>query len=35
MYVWANKERYEGQWANDKMNGKGVFSFANGAKVEA
>jgi len=25
--VYKNGEIYEGEWANDKRNGKGVFTF--------
>ena len=28
--TWANGNRYEGNWASDKMSGYGTYTFASG-----
>ena len=32
--VWSNGNQYEGEWKNDKPNGEGVFTYANGEGVK-
>ena len=34
MYTWANGNTYEGDYKDDRRNGRGVFTFANGDKYE-
>ena len=34
MYTYANSDRYEGEWLNEKRHGKGTFYAANGDKVK-
>ena len=31
-YIWANGDKYDGEWKNDKRNGYGTFTWANGYK---
>ena len=33
-YIWQNGESYVGEWKNDSMNGKGIFTRADGSKFE-
>jgi len=34
IYVWSNGERYEGNWQNNKRNGKGLNYYITGAKYD-
>jgi hypothetical protein len=34
MYRWRTKDEYEGPWVFDKMNGKGIFTWADGRREE-
>ena len=31
-YAWDNGDKYEGEWKDDKMHGKGTIIFANGGE---
>jgi hypothetical protein len=33
-YKWNDNSYYEGEWKNDKMNGKGVYCSAEGVTTE-
>ena len=33
-YIWADGRKYIGQWANNKMHGKGVFTWPDGRYYE-
>lgn len=32
--VWANGDRYEGEWREDKQHGRGIYMWANGDRYE-
>jgi len=32
VYTWADGRKYEGEWRNNKMHGKGTFVWADGRK---
>ena len=32
VYQWSDGRTYEGEWKNNKMDGKGTFSWADGRK---
>ncbi|WP_445252095.1 MULTISPECIES: hypothetical protein [unclassified Microcoleus] len=32
MYTWANGNRFEGQWQNDKANGLGIIIYSDGTR---
>ena len=34
MFTYANGNKYDGEWKDDKKNGRGVYTFANGNKYD-
>ena len=32
MFTWKNCDKYEGEWTNDKLTGKGVKTYHDGDK---
>ena len=34
VYIWANGEKYEGNWKDGKFDGYGVYFYASGSRYE-
>ena len=34
MFTWANGDKYDGDWVDDKKHRKGVFTWADGNKYD-
>jgi hypothetical protein len=34
MYTWKSGEKFNGIWEGDRMNGKGLFTYADGTAEE-